>query len=341
MDKENNINFNEADIRPKDLLDGQNAAVQSDIDFLLQHRNAFVEVNCPACNSTNSEFVFEKKGISYKNCTDCSTMFVSPRPDENILSEFYRQSKNYEYWNTYIFPASEETRKKKIFVPRVERAIDLCNKYNAGKNLLLEVGAGFGTFCSLLNEKKVFNKVIGVEPTPSLADTCRKKGIEIIDKPIEEIDEIKKNTVDVIANFEVIEHLFSPDNFIRTCYELLAPDGIMITTCPNGKGFDVITLGTLSNTIDHEHLNYFNPDSLSALLEKNGFQVLEVLTPGILDADIVRNSVLEGKFDLSKQPFLKTILIDKWNEMGKPFQQFLIDNHLSSNMWIVAKKIAR
>jgi len=86
-------------------------------------------------------------------------------------------------------------------------------------------------------------------------------------------------------------------------------------------------------------LMYFNPKSLKLLLENSGFEVLESLTPGKLDADLVRTKILEGEFDISQQPFLKKVLIDEWEKLGDKFQKFLADNGLSSNMWVVARKI--
>jgi hypothetical protein len=109
-------------------------------------------------------------------------------------------------------------------------------------------------------------------------------------------------------------------------------------TCPNGEGFDIDTLGIASDSVDHEHLNYFNPNSLSQLLASSGLDVLESFTPGKLDAELVRNKVLEGVFDLIDQPFLQKVLIDEWDQRGAAFQDFLVATGASSNMWIVARK---
>ena len=58
----------------------------------------------------------------------------------------------------------------------------------------------------------------------------------------------------------------------------------------------------------------------------------------MLDAELVRNKILGGEFDISNQPFLNQVLVDNWVELGAPFQNFLIDQGLSSNMWIVARR---
>jgi len=326
----------EADIRPDELKKNQSKVIAADIRWLLSRRESFVRVDCPACGSAGYTGTFEKNGFEYSACGDCGTLFMNPRPSREVLDEFYRTSENYKYWKEHIFPASEHARREKIFRPRAARVASLCAGYGIRDAVLMEVGAGFGTFCEEAGRYEVFKRITAVEPTPDLAEACRKRGLEVIEKPIEEV--VCDAPVDVIVAFEVIEHLFSPGKFIGKCASVLSPGGIMVVTCPNAHGFDIDTLGKLSDSIDHEHLNYFNPESLASLIAGNGFEVLEVSTPGELDAELVRKKVLAGEFDVSGQPFLKRVLIDEWERLGDAFQRFLAENRLSSHMWVVARK---
>jgi 2-polyprenyl-3-methyl-5-hydroxy-6-metoxy-1,4-benzoquinol methylase len=327
----------ETEIRPDYLMRGQAERFASDIRRLLQHKAEFVQAACPACGSNNAEQAFEKYELTYQICSVCETMYVSPRPTPVILEMYYRTSENYAYWNRYIFPASEEARREKIFRPRAERFAEICTRYGIRTESLLEVGAGFGTFCEELRRIELFTRIIAVEPTPDLAATCRRKGLEVIEQPFEHVQQ-EQNTFDVIASFEVIEHVFDPAAFIRHCAALLAPGGLLIITCPNVKGFDIQTLGPVSDTVDVEHLNYFHPAALAHLVAANGFEALEILTPGKLDAELVRKKALSGDYDLASQGFLHQVLIKDWERLGPLFQQFLVDNGLSSHMWLVARK---
>lgn len=330
----------EADIRPEALMQGQAERLAADINRLLRHKHDFVNVACPACDSVNSHSIYQKYEIQFVICDRCETIYANPRPRPEHLEEYYTQSENYAYWNKYIFPASEVARREKIFKPRVQKVIEICQKLHIKTNTLLEVGAGFGIFCEEIQKAKIFRQIIGIEPTPDLAQTCRDRGVKIIEKPIEKIDfdEDIEDIIDVIVNFEVIEHLFSPKDFLVKCYELLAEGGLLILTCPNSKGFDIATLGQKSNAVDNEHLNLFNLNSLTTLLKYCGFKVIEQQTPGKLDAELVRKKIISGEFNANDQPFLKQILIDKWEQVGESFQQFLSDNLLSSNMMLVGQK---
>ncbi len=329
----------EIEIRPNHLMQGQAAAFKADIHRLLQHKDGFVHVPCPACQADNSRKCFKKYALTYETCQDCGTMYINPRPKSEILDPYYATSEHYRYWNKYIFPASQEARRENIFRPRAERIADICRPNNIRDGVLLEVGTGFGTFCEEIQRLNIFGRVIAVEPTPDLAETCRRKGIEVIEKPIEQVS-LGNDTVDVLASFEVIEHLFSPHEFLLSCASALSPGGLLVITWPNVRGFDILVLQDLSSSVDTEHLNYFNPASLSHLVEQCGFGVLEVLTPGKLEAELVRKKILGGEFDVSSQPLLKQILIDEWEKTGEGFQKTLAENILSSHMWLVGRKSA-
>lgn len=329
--------FSENDIRPEFLLSNQQKLVLMDIGRLLTHADRFVEVNCPACDMNNTIKKYEKYGLTFVECTKCGTIYTNPRPTIDILDEFYKNSLNYEYWNNYIFPASENIRRQKIFIPRVDKTIEFCKKYSIHPESILEIGAGFGTFCVELKSRELFTRIVAVEPTHNLAETLRNKNICVVEEIIENINFDESEKFDVVVNFEVIEHLFSAKNFIKQCRSFLKDNGLLIITCPNGKGFDFEILGDKCNSLDHEHLNYFNPLSLSILLEKNQFEVLETLTPGRLDAELVRKKIISGELDVSKQPFLNTVLVEKWDQLGDRFQNFLVEAGLSSNLWVIAR----
>jgi 2-polyprenyl-3-methyl-5-hydroxy-6-metoxy-1,4-benzoquinol methylase len=325
------------DIRPPQFSAGQKVAALTDVGRMLSRCGEFVGVACPACGRDDSPLKYTKNGFQYVSCRGCDTFYMSPRPTPEVLEWFYRDSPNYAYWNKHIFPASEAARRERIFVPRVDRLLEICARYGVTADAVLEVGAGFGTFCSELKSRGV-RRVVAVEPTPDLAATCRDRGLEVIETPVEQLDAMSVGQFDVVASFEVIEHLFAPAEFVANMLRLLKRDGLMLLTCPNGQGFDIATLGTSSTSVDHEHLNYFNPASLALLLASSGMEVLESLTPGRLDAELVRNKVLEGEFSLDRQPFLRKVLIEEWERHGQAFQDFLVAQGLSSNLWIVARR---
>lgn len=327
--------MDEEKIRPASLIRKNHQLLLEDIQELMKHTDEFVNVLCPACESNNCQLEFEKRGFNFVKCKECETYYINPRPSFELSLDFYENSKCIKHWKE-IFSATEKVRRSEIFFPRAKRVEELCNKYGAPNDVLLDVGAGFGTFCEEIIKLNIFREVIAVEPSKDLAKACRKKKLTVIEKPIEKV-ELKK--ISVITCFELIEHLFRPKDFVQACAKRLSKGGLFIITTPNIKGFDLLVLGKLADGITGpNHLNYFHPKSLSRLLIKCGFEIIEILTPGKLDAELVRKKILRGEFDVSNQPFLKHILIDQWSTFGETFQNYLIANKFSSHLWIVAKK---
>jgi len=329
------MSFKINDIRPEGLMEAKKAFLEEDKEFLRSRKTQFVRVKCPACKSSERDVWGEKEGFIYDICHNCNTVYMNPRAPEELMNKFYRQSKNYEFWNRYIFPASEKIRKEKIFKPRAKKVVDYCKKNNLKGSSLLEIGSGFGTFCESIKEYNFFKEIIAVEPTPHLAETCRKRGFKVYELPVEQL-ELSKESIEVIVNFEVIEHLFNPDLFIEYCIKYLKINGLFICTCPNIESLGPLVLREKAKVIDHEHINYFNPASLSYLLEKKGLEILEVSTPGELE---LLKEALQEDLTLQKyNPFFTYLIFSSNNNIFDDFQNFLKRNNLSSHMWILARK---
>lgn len=338
MSSSNAPKFNENDIRPDDIMVKQKEFMLADIDYLLQFRDEYVSVRCPACDKDESKILFQKYTLDYHGCENCQTIYINPRPTDAHLAKFYANSQNYDFWNKYIFPATDDVRREKIFKPRAQKVLEICNRVGLKPKTLVEVGSGFGTFCQEITQLNFVDNVIAVEPSKGLAETCRNKGLNVIESPIEQAN-FEASSVDLVCSFEVIEHLHSPSSFIEKCARIIRKGGMAIITNPNGRGFDVVVSPENSGTVDVEHLNYMNPNSMRILFERHGFEVLEIITPGRLDADLVRKMFLSEKITREDNPFLHQILVERWDEIGDAFQNFLADNNLSSHMWTIARKL--
>ena len=325
-----------AEIRSPQFRAIQEQAFANDLARLHARLAEFVPVVCPACTQTAASKAFYKYRCQFVRCRDCATLYMSPRPTPAVMDAYYSQSETYQVWGEHIFPASEARRREKICKPMLQAVVEACVRHGVATGHLLEVGPGFGTFAALA--RSAFDRVSAVERTPAMAAACRRQGVNVYETAIEDLPETFDDPADVLAFFEVIEHIFDPAAFLRIGARLLRPGGLLVLTCPNGAGFDTQVLGARSVAVDTEHVNLFNPRSLSLLVERLGFEVLEVATPGRLDAELVREAVQDGRFDVSAQPFLKQLLVDDFERLGAPFQRFLADNGLSGNMRLIARK---
>lgn len=330
-------NLKESDIRPAELMKNKAWAVEADKRYLQDRRDEFIHVSCPACEGTESALWGEKDGFTYLECNHCGTLFTSPRPTETLLAEFYTQSQNYAIWNSSIFPATEPTRKERIFVPRAKRTIELCRQYGVEGGTILEIGAAFGTYCDAVRAEGFFERIVAVEPTPGLAQTCRDKGFITHEETVETLS-FPIASADVVAAFEVIEHLGNPATFVRRCAEFLRPGGLLICSCPSGTGLGTLALREKARTVDHEHLNYFNPASVALLLDRCGLKTLEVSTPGELDVDLLLNQLREEPSTTIHCPLVRHLLPHPSHEVQTMLQQLLKAANLSSHLWFVGQK---
>jgi SAM-dependent methyltransferase len=200
----------------------------------------------------------------------------------------------------------------------------------------VEVGAGYGMFCHEVANTGAFRRIVGIEPEKSLAAVCKSAGVEVIAEGYENANFDEQP--DMIVCFEVIEHLHDPRKFMHWCASKLAPGGVVMLTTPNIAGFETMTLAERSHTIDHQHINLFNPKSIALLARRLGFSEVEVQTPGQFDIELVRRAFAEGRVTAEiLGPFLTHLARDADESSCILFQQFLRDVRLSSHMRMIAR----
>jgi len=304
--------------------------------FVRKFGGGFRKTACPACASSDTHFEFQKCLFKFMRCNECGTLFISPRPTESMIMEFFRDSAASALWNSKIITKAEAYRRKHVFIPRVEKILTFCSKYHSDMGTLVDVGAGSGIFLEEMLKKRKFASLIAVDTNSICCAACRKRGVDAVQSTFEKS---KIRDISVITAFELIEHLFDPLRFLLYCHSSLRDNGMLFITTPNIMGFDLLTLGSLSDNISGPtHLNYFNTSSMRILLERAGFHVLEILTPGKLDVEIIREKALSGVLDLTSQPFLKKIILDGDDKVRKDLQRFLNSHLMSSHLWAVAQK---
>jgi 2-polyprenyl-3-methyl-5-hydroxy-6-metoxy-1,4-benzoquinol methylase len=340
MDIKNYASLNLNEIRSDEFGVIQENAYKNDLVRLHKRLIEFVSVPCPACGGERADYRFEKYKCKFLECVICSTIYMSPRPTQDVMDDYYSNSENYAIWNKYIFPKSEASRREKICRPNLDRIIEECKRLGLAKPALLEIGPGFGTFSLLAHDSGFFSSVSVVERTPSMAESCRGKGLHVVESALEDVSIDFLETADVVVCFEVIEHVFSPIEFLASLSRMLKPGGIFLFTCPNGKGFDTGMLCEASPSVDTEHVNLFNPQSAAVLLKRAGFEVLCSETPGRLDVELVRRALMDNKVDLADTPFWRTLLCENFETTGRDFQQFLIEHKLAGSMRVIARKNA-
>ena len=328
----------ELEIRPKEVFDEYLRISAQDIKVFFSNHNKFVEVSCPGCNGQNTELSFKKCGFSYRICKNCLTLFVSPRPTQKMINDFYKQSASSKFWAERFFPETAEARRAKIFQPRAKMISDFIAKSKLPKPLtLVDVGSGFGIFLEEIKKINIFDELIGIEPNMDLVVCCKDKGFKVIEKPVELVKSQEIN-VSVACSFEVFEHLFDPEEFLESMSKLLKPGGLIYFTTLTISGLDLQVLWQDSKSISPpHHINFLSIEGLRNVIKRCGLEEIEISTPGQLDVDIIRNTMKEIP-DIKVPRFIDYIINNRDQKTSESLQKFLQDNLLSSHARVIAQK---
>lgn len=325
----------EEEIRPKEVFDKYLALSQKDALVMQSHSNRFKIVACPACASVRSELWFQKNGFSIQICQSCDSVYCSPRPSFEQLENFYIESESSRFWAKEFFPLVAEARIEKLFKPKARAMADLLKEKNIEPHAICDVGAGHGLLLDQLKNYYHYAKVYAIEPGKELSKICRQKGYEVLEVSAEGAKSWH-GQFDLVTCLEVVEHVFSPEGFVRSLYNLLKSQGSVLITGLSGDGFDIQALGRRSKSVHPpHHLNFLSVKGFRKLFERCGFCDIEVSTPGQLDVDIVLNNFENSS--CSDDRFIKTLLA-RGEETQKSFQRFLVKEQLSSHLWVFARR---
>ena len=323
----------EHEIRPAKLFEHYLQLAAADVDTYF--RDAVLEpLNCPACDQVG-DISFSKHGFNYQECADCNTLFVSPRPNAEAFSRYYREAPSVEFWASNFYKETADARRELIWKPKAEMIVDLLSghKVNPSVSTIIDVGGGYGIFAEEVQALGVAAPVV-IEPGPMLADICRGKGLDVVEKFLEDVsaDDLPHGSK-CFVSFELFEHLHSPRIFLERMKALMGKDDLFIFSTLSGLGVDIRVLWSESQSIHPpHHLNFFNPVSVKMLLNTVGFDVIDVFTPGKLDINILQNN-----FSDITDPMWKFVLENANDNTLKRLQEIISEAKLSSHMVTVCR----
>ena len=324
----------ESEIRSRATHDRYLELVAADAERLASNTPVFETVPCPACDGRSYHTAFAKSGFTYVECETCETLYVNPRPSFAALVELYEQSPSTKYWVEEFFTPMAEPRRAKIFRPRASYVATRFPELATGR--IGDIGAGFGLFLQELRQQWVAADMLAIEPSTDMAAILRGHGIPVLEQMLEHVAQGDAQ-FDLLTAFELFEHLHRPDEFLARVFDLLRPGGHLYMTTLNGHGFDIQLLWERSKSVSPpHHLNFVNPRSMTRLLERVGFEVVEVSTPGELDWDIIEGGWRAGQGDPGR--FFRTVATYGSAETKRALQDWVRDFGFSSHLRAVARK---
>lgn len=148
-----------------------------------------------------------------------------------------------------------------------ERLADRCADRD-----VLEAGCGEGYGADLIADRA--RRVIGLDYDDSAVAHVRARypRVEMHQGNLAELP-IADGAVDVVVNFQVIEHLWDQGQFVAECFRVLRPGGALLMSTPNR-----ITFSPGRDTpINPFHTRELNAAEMTELLRAAGFSVESML----------------------------------------------------------------
>jgi len=182
------------------------------------HKATSVEIKCILCNQKKFKPLFKYNFAGcfcqFVECSNCSLIFANPRPDQEKLEIFYRNS----YYDSADIGKWDELRLKGF----KERwgLIKRITKIKKGN--LLDVGCGFGGFLELV--KNDGWNCEGNDLSEIACNFARKNGLRIHQGGLSDIN-YKPNSFDVVCSWDTIYFLPNPYEELLLINKILRSDG--------------------------------------------------------------------------------------------------------------------
>ncbi len=228
---------------------------------------------------------------------------TEPQPEISKLPEYYT-SENYISHTD----AKRNTMEKVYHWVRkisIQRKLKIMHQFSKKENRkLLDFGCGTGSF--LVAAKQQNWNVVGVEPNEKARNLANKKVNNQV-LTLQELEQVKENSFDVITLWHVLEHLPNLDYHINLFQKLLKPDGTLLIAVPNYKSFDANYYKQYWAAYDvPRHLWHFSSDAIKKLFTAKKMKVFKTY-PMLFDAYYV--SLLSEYYKTGKQNKLKAFYI--------------------------------
>lgn len=141
---------------------------------------------------------------------------------------------------------------------------------------------------------------------------------------------------DMVLYLDRMQQEMQPDRRISELRGYLKERGLLILSTRAGSGFDIVTLKEKNSRIyPYEHILLPSVRGLVSFLEENGFEILEITTPGIMDVKYILDS--KDRLD-DRENFVRYLLEESSQAMLQEFQRFLQKGCLSSFVCVIARK---
>ncbi|MFZ1085284.1 MAG: class I SAM-dependent methyltransferase [Terracidiphilus sp.] len=188
----------------------------------------------------------------------------------SIYNETYFQGGQADGYSDYI--GSEDVLRGEF-----RAAVQDLRKAGCGSGKLLELGCAYGFF---LAEANAYFDVQGIEVCESAVSFCRTRGLDVEQGTLTSEYVSRRAPFDAVVMLDVVEHLMEPDKAMELVHRSMKPGGkLMLTTGDWESALSRIMGKNWRLMTPPQHTFFFSPRTMSAMLARIGFDVIECRKP--------------------------------------------------------------
>lgn len=204
-------------------------------------------------------------------CLGCGFIRADSDVTQEDLKELY--DKKYFFGEEYADYLKEEKALRKNF----KRNLKLISKF-CPSGRMLEIGCAYGFFLDLARQNY---DVEGIEINEEACSYAKEQfNLNVKCGDFLEHD-FTENYYDIVAMWATIEHVKSPDLYIKKISRLLKPGGIFVCTAPDiGSTLAKIQKKKWRQIHPPTHLNYFSKNTLEKLLNNCDLNLIKTIWLG-------------------------------------------------------------
>jgi 2-polyprenyl-3-methyl-5-hydroxy-6-metoxy-1,4-benzoquinol methylase len=235
--------------------------------------NGSAITGCPVCGESDRiAFAFERNGNRIHSCKRCTLEFSFPQPTDETLAAIYSG----EY---FLGSKDQDSLKRQELLKRATARLylDAIAPFVPEPGArLLEIGCGSGDFLAEARSRGF--EVEGLEYSAhAVKDANMRLGSSAVRAGSPEQKCLPDGAYDVIAAFDVVEHLRNPRQSIEYLRAALKSRGLLAIVTPSTDSWSRQILGRHWMEYKTEHLTYFSRESMKQLLHAAGFDGIRFL----------------------------------------------------------------
>lgn len=231
-------------------------------------------VSCYLCGSDEGKILVDDPPFRVLRCARCGLGYTSPRIRGDHLSRLYddgyfeserAEAYGYSGYQADLASYLKTFRAKARWVQAMEPS-----------GSLLEIGSAGGAFLKAMEE--LGYEVAGFELSPAMVRFGREQlGLRgLVQGGFDELDAVPA-PVDIVALFDVIEHVPEPVAALEKVKAVLRPGGLLVLQT---QDLDSLARRVLRSRWPHfkqmEHVYHFNPSTVAKVLERAGFSGVSI-----------------------------------------------------------------